>query len=57
MKAMIRSVVRPGGGTRHCADKIGKILESCWKVLLTNGWKEVNQPLENFCPMHVTPNI
>jgi len=54
---MIRSVVRPGGGTRHCADKIGKILESCWKVLLTNGWKEVNQPLENFCPMHVTPNI
>jgi len=41
----------------HCADRIGKILESRWKVVLTNGWKEVNQPLENFCPTHVTPNI
>ena len=40
----------------HCVDQIGKLLKGFWKAILTNGWKDVNQPLENFYPMPETPN-
>ena len=41
---------------RHCVGRIGKILGGFWKAILTNGWKEVNQPLEKFYPIPETPN-
>ena len=42
--------------TYHCVGQIGKLFEGFWKVILTNDWKEVNLPLENFYPTPETPN-